>query len=116
VVEGHEAVRRAICLYLSQLRAVGGMATAEDGDRALALAPVFRPDLILVDLKEPRTNGIETIQKMRGLGGQPFIVAISADGELRKTALAAGADAFVDKIDLARRLEDLVAGREGLER
>jgi DNA-binding response OmpR family regulator len=39
--------------------------TAADGEETLALAPSFRPHLLIVDLQLPGMNGIEVIRRIR---------------------------------------------------
>ena len=74
---------------------------AGNGAEAVALAPQVRPDLILLDLMMPGTDGIEATRRIRelpGLGDVP-IVLLSAEPDRRKwaEALAAGANDFVSK-------------------
>lgn len=65
---------------------------------AYAHLRVYRPDVALVDMGLPDGCGdglIRDLAKVRPQG--PIILAISGDPDARGAALAAGADAFIDK-------------------
>lgn len=93
------------------LSRAGCVVTAvHDGEEALAAAAGSAYDLILLDIRMPRLDGLETAQRIRaGQGpcaGAP-IVALTADaGETeRAQAFKAGMDDFITKpIDAARLL------------
>jgi CheY-like chemotaxis protein len=76
--------------------------TAEDGVGAVEAARSGRFDLILMDIKMPRMDGVEAtkaIRAMAGKIGQSPIIALTAnaDPEDVKTYLAAGMNAVVEK-------------------
>lgn len=73
--------------------------TAADGETALDLHDVFRPDLVLMDLRMPGMGGIATTAELRARGSRAVIIAITASGlsDAEEESLAAGADAFVRK-------------------
>jgi two-component system cell cycle response regulator DivK len=94
--------------------------SAEDGERGCEVAASQRPDIILMDLEMPGTNGWEATRRLKG---QPQtrdipIIALSAhalSGE-REKAIAAGCDEFdtkpVEFERLLSTLRRLVAGRK----
>lgn len=76
--------------------------TAEDGVEAVEAARASRFDLILMDIKMPRMDGIEAtraIRRLPGALGRTPIVALTANGdaEAAKVYLANGMDAVVEK-------------------
>ena len=87
--------------------------TAEDGVEAVEAARGSRFDLILMDIKMPRMDGIEAtraIRRLPGALGKVPIVALTANGdaEATKIYLANGMDAVVEKpIKPDRLLETL---------
>jgi two-component system, sensor histidine kinase len=87
--------------------------TADDGVEAVEAARATRFDLILMDIKMPRMDGIEAtraIRRLPGALGRVPIVALTANGdaEAAKVYLANGMDAVVEKpIKPDRLLETL---------
>ncbi len=81
---------------------------AQDGEEAVAAAAVAPYDLVLLDIRMPRLDGIGAAERIRALGGSASrvpIVALTADAgeEERVRAFKAGMDDFITKpIDQAR--------------
>jgi len=84
--------------------------TAQDGDEAVTAAAAAQYDLILLDIRMPRVDGLEAAERIRKGGGPSAavpIVALTADaGEHERVqALKAGMDDFITKpIDAPRLL------------
>jgi CheY-like chemotaxis protein len=88
------------------------LAVAEDGAEGLALARTLLPDLLLIDMNLPDTNGLALIGALRADAATRGLrcIALSADAmrEQIDAALAAGFDAYWTKpIDVSRVLADL---------
>ncbi len=109
VVEDHAQARQGLTLLLEELGGVGEILATDRGDLAVRLTRELMPDLVLMDLWLPGMSGLEATRRIRELEPPVRVVAMSADGDLRAAALAAGAEEFIDKIDLGRRLAELVA-------
>ena len=71
---------------------------ANDGEEALDVAAVQRPDAAIIDLVLPDIDGVEVCRRLREWSLMPIIV-LSAVGEedAKVRALAAGADDYVTK-------------------
>jgi two-component system KDP operon response regulator KdpE len=71
---------------------------ASDGEEALDVAAVERPDAAIIDLVLPGMDGVELCRRLREWSDLPVIV-LSAVGEedAKVRALAAGADDYVTK-------------------
>ena len=72
--------------------------TAQNGENAIMQASSHNPDIILLDLGLPDTDGIEVIKKIRTWSEMPIIVisARSEDND-KIEALDAGADDYLTK-------------------
>ena len=96
LVEDDDRTRRAIA---ANLEGHGyGVRAAADGEEALVLWELRRPDLILLDLGLPGIDGISVLRRVRRDASTPVIV-LSARGEERDKveALDDGADDYLAK-------------------
>jgi DNA-binding NarL/FixJ family response regulator len=73
--------------------------TAGSAEEAVATAETARPDVVLLDLEMPGTNGVEAIPKLRATAGHPRVLVLTAyDTEERVLgALRAGAGGYLLK-------------------
>jgi CheY-like chemotaxis protein len=87
-------------VYTECLRAVGWeVEAAATGDEALAIAPKYAPDVIVMDLAMPGVDGIEVTRRLKKdprTRGVP-VVALTAFASRANEALAAGCEEFLTK-------------------
>lgn len=96
VVDDERAIRR----FLRTALAAHGHTVfeASTGREALASMVADRPDLIVLDLKLPDTDGIEVTRKLREWTQTPIIILSVREDEASKVAaLDAGADDYLTK-------------------
>ncbi|MBM4278390.1 MAG: response regulator [Deltaproteobacteria bacterium] len=95
VVDDEESIR---LLYKEELEEDGFVVElAKDGLEALKQVPLFRPDLITLDIKMPGLNGIETLKRIREMERRVPIVMCSAYGEYKQDLTTWASDAYVVK-------------------
>jgi len=91
--------------------------TAGDGSEGLGLLRSIEPDILLLDLAMPGTDGLSVLEAMKDLAGKrPYTIVISGqkgeEGKARAKAL--GSDEVWSKpfntADLIARLESLIQG------
>ena len=70
---------------------------AADGEEALAAIERLQPDVVIIDIRMPRLNGIAATTQIKARWPWIRVVAHSLAVESSDEALAAGADAFVPK-------------------
>src|SRR5262249_44903820 len=84
---------------LDLLDGIEVVGTAADGEEALAVVARHRPDVVLMDLRMPRLDGVEATRRL--VAGEPGggIVALTtyADDETVIAALQAGARGYLTK-------------------
>jgi two-component system KDP operon response regulator KdpE len=96
LVEDDDPVRRALA---AALEARGyGVRPAADGEEAMVLWELRRPDLVLLDLGLPGMDGLSVLRRIRRDAATPVII-LSARGEERDKveALDLGADDYLAK-------------------
>lgn len=93
---------------------------AADGVSAVSTVSESQPDIILMGLSLPRTDGLDAIEQIKRQHPHIKIVALSyhQDDKFLRATLKAGADAFVLKDDsrteLFSALENVVCGKKYL--
>lgn len=72
---------------------------ADDGDKALRLFKLRRPELVFLDINMPMKNGIECMKEILIHKADTFVVIVSANStpENVKKAIKAGAKGFIVK-------------------
>lgn len=96
VAEDDADISRILCAYLTQ--AGYRVATAENGETALALAQQLKPDLLLLDLNLPIKDGFAVLAGLRLDSQLPVIVVSAMADDLDKlSALRLGCDDYVTK-------------------
>ena len=73
------------------------IAEAGDGEAAVALAAEHRPDVIVMDIKMPKMDGIEAAEKISALKIPVVLLTAFSQRELVERASEAGAMAYVVK-------------------
>jgi len=94
IIDDEEAILKVLSI---KLRVSGyGVITAPDGEKGLELAGSKKPDLILLDLVLPKTDGFRVLEKLSGRVKLP-IIAFSAYPENALRAISLGVDDFIAK-------------------
>jgi DNA-binding NarL/FixJ family response regulator len=99
VADDQRVVREGLALVLGLLAEVEVVGCACDGDEAVALAAELLPDIVLMDLRMPRCDGIEATRRLRERVPDTRIVILTtyADDRSVVDALRAGARGYLTK-------------------
>jgi DNA-binding NarL/FixJ family response regulator len=86
------------------------LGTASDGAQAVRISRELRPDVILMDVRMPGTDGIEATRQLTGGAAGPRVIILTTFDldEYVYDALCAGASGFLLKDVTAERLFDAV--------
>ena len=104
IVDDEEWVCTLVGRYLGE--AGYDVATAHDGQKALAKFESFRPDLIVLDWMLPKLDGLEVARRVRMQSSVPIIMLTARADEMdRIEGLEFGADDYVVKPFSTRELE-----------
>jgi two-component system response regulator MprA len=97
VVDDEPHIVEVVRAYLG--REGHDVATAADGDRALELADIRPPDLVVLDVMLPRRSGFEVLRELRARGSTAAVILLTARDDLvdRVAGLEIGADDYVTK-------------------
>lgn len=99
IVDDDAGFRDTLRVLLAQKEEVVVLGEAESGEEAIRLTDTLRPDVVLTDLAMPRMNGIEITRRLKARWPTLAVIIITVHDEeaYRRTALAAGAEAFLVK-------------------
>lgn len=105
VVEDEESFVEALKVGLK--REGFRVEVARDGEQALSMFDVVRPDVVLLDVMLPRLSGIEVCRELRKRSTTPIIMVTAKGAEIDTVVgLEVGADDYVTK---PYRLRELTA-------
>ncbi|QDZ15459.1 response regulator [Humibacter ginsenosidimutans] len=116
VVDDHPVVRDGIIGMVSSDPEVEVVGEAGDGAEAVRLARVLEPDVVLMDLRMPGTDGVAAIREFARLGIPARVVVLTTyDGDADVLpAIEAGATGYLLKDaprdDLLRAIRAAAAG------
>ncbi|MFF5436501.1 response regulator [Streptomyces achromogenes] len=101
IVDDQAIVRTGMAMILSVEDDITVVAEAEDGVRAVDLAARHRPDVVLMDIRMPRLDGLDALRALTRHGARPapsvVMVTTFDDDEYVTRALRSGACGFVLK-------------------
>ena len=116
IVDDDALVRSGLTMMLSGAPQIEVIGEAEDGRGVLAAVDLHRPDVVLMDIRMPRLDGIAATRLLSAQPHPPAVLVLTtfdAD-ELVLRALQAGAAGFLLKdsppADIVRAIDPVYAG------
>jgi DNA-binding NarL/FixJ family response regulator len=99
LADDQRLVRESLGTLLGLLDDIELIATASDGEEVLALCDEHQPEVVLMDLRMPRLDGIEATGRLRERHPEVRVIALTtyADDESVLGALRAGARGYLTK-------------------
>jgi len=119
--DDQRVVREGLAMLLGLLHDVEVVGTAADGEEVLALAAELRPDVILMDLRMPRMDGVEATRRLREAdpGVKVVVLTTYADDRSVLDALRAGALGYLTKdagaAEIQQALHRVAGGQAALD-
>ncbi|MBV2151629.1 response regulator transcription factor [Kitasatospora sp. SUK 42] len=120
VADDQTVVREGIVMLLGLLPGIEVVGAAADGEEAVTLVERHHPDVVLMDLRMPRVDGVEATRRIRAAYPQTEVVVLTtyADDDSLFPALQAGARGYLTKDaggeEIAKAIADVRAGAAGL--
>ena len=121
IVDDQALIRDGLVTICERLPDVEVVGTAGDGEEALQLIAEHHPDVVLMDLRMPRMDGIEATRRINAQHPSTHVVVLTtfSDDESVTSALGAGALGYLTKDagrdDIRRALEAAACGQALLD-
>ncbi|MFJ6570604.1 response regulator [Streptomyces sp. NPDC091292] len=119
VADDQTVVREGIVMLLGLLPGIEVVGAAGDGEEAVALVAELAPDVVLMDLRMPRCDGVEATRRIRAgyPGTQVVVLTTYADDDSLFPALEAGARGYLTKDaggdEIVRAVHSVLSGDAG---
>lgn len=110
VVDDQASVREALAVMLDIADGITVLATATNGEEAVAAVSRHTPDVVLMDLHMPVLNGVEATGRIKAATPEVQVVVLTSldDDESILAALEAGASGYLTKEADRAKIEQAV--------
>ena len=121
LADDQRLVRESLGTLLGLLDGIELVGTAADGEEAVRLTADHAPDVVLMDLRMPRVDGIEATRRLTAERSAARVIALTtyADDESVLGALRAGARGYLTKDagadDIKAAIEAVARGEAALD-
>jgi len=116
LVEDQTLVREGIQSLLHLTEDIRVVATASDGEEAREIIEAAKPDVVLLDVRIPKKNGLEVLRELQQLKSPPSTIILTTfdDDQVLLEGIKAGAKGYLLKDvslkDLATAVRTVAAG------
>ncbi|HLI56153.1 MAG TPA: response regulator transcription factor, partial [Actinomycetota bacterium] len=121
LVDDQRVVREGLGSLLALLPGVEVVGAGADGEEAVALAAALCPEVVLMDLRMPRCDGVEATRRLRAHSPDIKVLMLTTYADDRSVidALRAGARGYLTKDagaeEIHRALEQVARGQAAID-
>jgi two-component system, NarL family, response regulator len=122
IADDHPVVREGLTAILELEQDLEVVGQAHDGEEACRLYHELSPDILILDLRMPKKDGIEVVTELMSLRPRPRIIVLTHSGKAEdlRRALAAGAKSYLLKgaepEQVCDTIREVFAGKSSLPR
>jgi DNA-binding NarL/FixJ family response regulator len=111
IADDQRVVREGLVLLMGLLPQIEVAGTAANGEEAVERAVALQPDVVLMDLRMPRCDGVEATRRLRERGPGIKVIALTTYADDRSVieALRAGARGYLTKDASAEEIRQALA-------
>jgi CheY-like chemotaxis protein len=107
VADDSEMIRKLLCRLFETEARYELCAQAKNGEEAIALAVIHKPDLIILDLSMPVLNGLEAARKLKQIMPNVPIMLFTQHADVVATQADLPADRVISKTDLVSLMKHI---------
>lgn len=115
IAEDQRMLLGALASLLNLEKDMQVVGTATNGEEAVRLVHLHKPDICIMDIEMPVMSGLDAAEELKGLGTKVMILTTFARSGYFERALKAGADAYLLKDspseELANSIRNIMAGQ-----
>ncbi|HET7295694.1 MAG TPA: response regulator transcription factor, partial [Gemmatimonadales bacterium] len=110
IADDDARIRHSLRALVEDLTGLDVVAEAEDGEAAIRAVALHQPDIVLMDIRMPRLNGLEATARLKREAphARVLIVSVHSAREFARHALRAGARGYVSKDTTRAELETAI--------
>jgi len=110
IAEDHQIVREGLRMFLDAQPDMEVVAEAANGQEALEMLPIHRPDVLLLDLMMPEVDGLAVLRAVPQVSPETRVLVLTSASEDRLVlpAVRAGAAGYVLKTISSAELAEAV--------
>jgi DNA-binding NarL/FixJ family response regulator len=114
IADDQRVVREGLGLLIGLLSGLEVVGMASDGDEVVQLVAELSPDIVFMDLRMPRCDGVEATRRLREQHPEVKVIVLTtyADDRSVVDALRAGARGFLTKDAGADEIKEAIAAVE----
>jgi DNA-binding NarL/FixJ family response regulator len=110
IVDDNAGFRRRVKRFLGSEPDIEVVGEAADGQEAILKARALQPDVVLMDVRMPGTNGINATRQLKEEMPEMQVIIVSRFDleEYKEAAMSSGASAYVIKKSLVEELVPVI--------
>ena len=110
IVDDSALVRERLVGMLSQFDQIEVIGEAQDGLEAIDSIWKLSPDVVILDIRMPKSNGIKVLENINKDGPSPIVIVLTncAYAQYREQCIKAGAHFFFDKSTEFDKIPDVL--------
>jgi CheY-like chemotaxis protein len=109
IVDDQPRARHSLKALLATWPLIGETREAANGQEAIQSVEQAQPDLVLMDVRMPVMDGLQATRHIKRHWPQVKVIALSMYGDYQVDALAAGANAFMNKGESPENVLDKIS-------
>lgn len=121
IVDDHTLFREGVKEIVKNFKDIKVVAEVENGLDAIDASIIHKPDILLLDIVMPKTDGLQTLRKIKDLGIESKVIILSSYSNRNYIidAIKIGANGYLTKdcssVELVKSIRSVYAGESYLQ-